>query len=527
MANKVIYQSDARKKIVNGANKLYDAVKVTLGPKGRNVIIGTDFGAPMIVNDGVTIAKAISLEDPFEDLGAKIIIEAASKTNDQVGDGTTSSIVLTTALINEGITYLDKGYNPVIIRNGLNKYAEKILEDIYKRSDKISSLSDIEKVATISSQSHEVGLLIKQAYELSGADSQIIVEESQGMETKLETVKGYSYDRGFLSSYMATDSLKQTALLDNPLVLITDKKINQMQDLIPHLEQAIKESRPLFIICDEISQEVLTTIVMNKLRGVFNCVITKAPSFGDRKHKILEDIAIITKSTFVENEMSISLNSKEIILGSAKKIIVAKEETTIIDGAQSLDVIEQRIKTIKNELDYTTNEYDATKLRERLAKISGGISIIKVGAVTEVELKEKKLRIEDALSSTKCAMKDGIIEGAGKVFYLISEKLDDYNISQEYNIAKNILKVALKAPFLQIVKNTGLDINNILGRISDDIWFDANNFEFVNLKKVGIIDPTSVLISSLRIAISLSSIFLTTECAITTSNTSVKEDELI
>lgn len=529
MANIVKFNDSAKELMAKGIETLYNAVRVTLGPKGRNVIIEQDFGAPLIVNDGVTIAKSIVLGDKFENLGAAVLIEAASKTNDQVGDGTTTAIILAYNLIKYGLEAIKKGTNPVVLRNGLNYYLGHILEQIDRVSTPVQSSEDLKKVATLSSQNREIGEYIAAAYEEVGRDGLVMVEESQGLNTYLDVVKGYSYDRGYLSLYMVNDKEKMEASLDNPLILVTDKKIVNMQELLPHLEKSMKNGRPLFIVCDDMEQEVLSALIVNKLRGVFNVVVTKAPSFGDRKAKLFEDIAVITGATFVDSTIGMNLTDTNIVLGTAVKVVVTKDQTIIIDGGGDKDTILARADAIRNEMAITTSEYDKQKLSERLAKILGGIALIKVGASTEIELKELKLRVEDALNATKAAMKDGIIEGGGKVFYEISEMLRTIKRDPSYGVVCDILIEVLKKPFQQIVTNAGLDFAQVVKEVNNAYWFDASTSKLVRLKQAGIIDPTSVEKSAITSAISIASIFLTTECAIVkeNENKNISEDDLV
>lgn len=529
MANIVKYNEEAKELMANGIKTLYDAVRVTLGPKGRNVIIEQDFGSPLIVNDGVTIAKSIILENKFENLGASVLIEAASKTNDQVGDGTTTAIILAYNIIKEGLDAIRKGVNPVTIRNGLNYYLGHILEAIDKVSTSITSSDDLRHVATISSQSKEIGDFIASAYDEVGRDGLVMVEESQSLNTYLDVVKGYSYDRGYLSLYMVNDKEKMQAVLDKPYILVTDKKIVNMQEILPHLEKTMKSGKPLLIICDDIEQEVLSALIVNKLRGVFNVVVTKAPSFGDRKVKLLEDIATVTGSTFVDSNIGMSLNDEQIILGSASKVVISKEQTVIIDGAGDKDDILKRAESIRLEINHTTSEYDQERLKERLAKILGGVALIKVGASTEIELKELKLRVEDALNATKAAMQEGIIEGGGKVFYEISDQLRQIKREPEYGVVCDILSQVLKKPFQQIVENAGADFLQVIKEVNATYWFDASTSKLVRLKQAGIIDPVSVEKSAITSAISIASIFLTTECAIVKNEPAapLKEDDLV
>lgn len=528
MANIVKFNNEAKTKMAKGINILKEAVQVTLGPKGRNVIIEQEFGAPIIVNDGVTIAKSIVLSDKFENLGASVVIEAASKTNDLVGDGTTTAIILASSLIEEGLDVLSKDFNPVTLRNGLNYFLDFILKEIDKRSTLVKSSADLKQVATISSQSKKIGEFISAAYDEVGPDGLVMVEESQSLDTYLDVVKGYSFDRGYLSLYMANDKEKMQAVLDNPYVLITDKKINNMQELLPHLEKTMKNGKSLLIVCDDMEPEVLSAIVVNKLRGVFNVVVTKAPSFGDRKTKLLEDLSIITGATYVDSSIGMNLLDENIVLGSASKIIVSKDQTIVIDGSGDKEQIIQRAEQIRTDFMNSSSEYDKERLRERLAKIIGGIALIKVGATTEVELKELKLRVEDALNATKAAMLDGIIEGGGKVFYEISKQLLTIDVNEEYIPARDILVKVLQKPFIQIVKNAGLDYKTLVDNLKDDMWFDAATSKIVNLKDAGIIDPTSVAKSAITSAISIASVFLTTECAIVKEEEKpLKEEDLI
>lgn len=523
MSNQLLFSTDARTKMAKGAKILSDAVKVTLGPRGRNVVIEQDFGAPLIVNDGVTIAKSIELKDKFENLGASILIEAATKTNDLVGDGTTTAILLTSKLIEVGLQLVEEGNNPVLIRKGLQFYLEHINKTIDDLSTPVSSSSELAEIASISSGAKEVGYLISKAYEEVGHQGIVTIEESQGLEDYLDVVKGYSYDRGYLSSYMASDKEKQVAVLENPLVFLYDKKIVTMKEILPYLEETMKLARPLLIVCDDIEQEVLGAIVVNKLRGVFNVVVTKAPSFGERKTKQLQDIAMLTHATLVdENTKNLD---KEVILGTAEKIIISKDQTIIVNGSATSDEISSYATSLNKELENTTSEYDKEKLNERIGKIMGGIAVIKIGAETEPVLKEKKLRIEDALNATKAAMQSGVIEGGGKVLYQIASDLKNINAPLEYKPALQMLEIALQAPFEQITSNAGVDKDEILKKITGNMWYDAYTNEIVDLKEKGIIDPASVEKSAIMSAISISGIFLTTECAIINDNIDKKVDE--
>ncbi len=530
MSKELLFAKNARCKMAQGAKILADAVKVTLGPKGKNVVIEQDFGAPLIVNDGVTIAKAISLCDKFENMGAAILIEAASKTNDLVGDGTTTAILLTSKLIEEGLNKVEEGISPVVLRAGLNYYLPYIHQMIDEVSVEVKSVSDLEKIATISSGSHEVGKLISNAYQEVGPSGIITIEESQGLEDYLEVVKGYSFEKGYLSSYMASNEEKTEAVLDNPFVLITDRKINSMQEVVPYLEETIKQSRPLLIICDDITDEVLGAIVLNKLRGVFNCVVVKAPSFGERKQKVLQDIALLTNAKIIDSTIGMDFSEAPLeVLGLCEKATISKDQTVIINSSIPSEVILNYVEGINNELSHTTSEYDQEKLRARIAKLLGGIAQIRIGAETEVVLKEKKLRIEDALNATTAATISGVIEGGGKVLYQIAEKLKNIIAPREYLDACEILEKTLKAPFYQILENAGANQSEVLKQVTDTMWYDALTGKIVNMKDAGIIDPASVEKSAIMSAISIAGIFLTTECAIVdhTKNQEVNEENLL
>lgn len=530
MSNKLLFSQDARNSMAKGAKTLSDAVKVTLGPKGRNVVIEQDFGAPLIVNDGVTIAKSIVLENKFENLGASILIEAATKTNDLVGDGTTTAILLTSTMIEEGMKKISDGVSSVVLRNGLNHYLPVINQMIDEESVSVESYDDLEKIATISSGIKEVGILIKEAYQSVGKDGIITIEESQGLEDYLDVVKGYSLDKGYISSYMVNNQAKGEAVLDKPFVLVTDKKIISMQELVPFLEEAIKNSKPLFILCDDIEQEVLGALVVNKLRGVFNVVVVKAPSFGERKINQLKDICMLTGATLVDSSVGMMLSNSNLdVMGISEKIIVNKDQTVILANNSLTDEINEYAKCLQNELSYITSTYDIDKLNERIAKILGGIAQIKIGAETEVVLKEKKLRIEDALNATRAAMKSGVIEGGGKVLFNIAKALQSYVGPVEYEPSKEVLVSALMSPFKQICNNAGVSYEEILNNITDDLWYDALNNKIINMKDSGIIDPASVEKSAIMSAVSISGIFLTTECAITSNDAkeNVNEENLL
>ena len=519
------YSNDARIAMEKGIEKLYNAVKVTLGPKGRNVIIEQEFGTPLITNDGVTIAKAIDLDDKYENIGAKMLIEAASKTNDVVGDGTTTAIILAYNLIKEGLVKINEGYNPVDLRKGFEYYLNIILEEIQKVTEPINSSKDLNKVATISSGNKMIGTLLEQAYEYIGLDGLITLEESRGLETEIEVTQGYSFDRTLLSPYLANDESGKIEL-ENPLILVTNKKITLMQEIVPYLEEAIKRTRPILIICDDMDSSVLNTVVLNKLRGVFNVCVVKSPAYGDRKIKQLEDIALYTASRFINSEFGENVEALPEFLGEAEKVIISKEKTSIINGKQNPLVIKERINQLIVDYNKADNEYDKEKLAERISKLSGGVAVIKVGAPTEVELKELKLRIEDAISATKAASQGGIVEGGGKVFYQISEYLETLT-NEVYAVEKEIICKVLKEPFYQILKNAGFE--NIKKTNESGYWFDCLTEQYLDYKENGILDPASVAVKTITHAISVSSVFLTTECAITLNveKKEVNEDNLI
>lgn len=525
MAKEIKFSNDIRDKIAQGVYTLNEAVRYTLGPKGRNVIISEEYGAPLIINDGVSIAKRVELKDQFENLGAKTLVEASIKTNDLVGDGTTSAIIVSSSLILNGFKKIKEGVNPVILRKGLNYYLPLIVDYLNQHSTNIETNEDIYKVAYVSSADEEVSKLISEAYDEIGKDGVITLEESQSMETSLVIVNGYSYDRGYLSSYMANPSNMQAELI-NPYVLIIDQKITNMNELVPFLEVAIKESRPLFLICEDIEQEVLSTLVVNKLRGVVNIVCTKAPGFGQKKTSMLEDIALLTKASFVDTPLKNVPTFDNTKLGSAKKIIVSNNETIII--SDNKDNLGTRINELKDQLVKTTSEYDKDVLQKRISKLSGGIAIIKAGATTELELKEKKLLIEDAICSTRAALTSGIIPGGGKMFFEISEILKDCQYDK-YLDAKELLIGALKQPFYQLVENAGASVDEVLKQIDKNMWFDASQEQVVDFSSMNVIDPTSVATTVIKNAISVASILLTTECGIVElpSKKEVNEDNLL
>ena len=525
MSISIKYSSDARKSMQQGIDKLSNAVKVTLGPKGRNVIIEQDFGSPLITNDGVTIAKSIELADKYENLGAKMLLEAASKTNDYVGDGTTTAIVLSSALIKHGLEAVNNGTNPVELRKGLEHYQDVIVKEIEKVSVPVNSNKDLRMVATISANNPKIGYLLEEAYDQIGVDGLITLQESRGVETDVVVTQGYSFDRTLLSPYFASNE-NGVLEFENPLVLITNKKISLMQEVVPFLEVAIKKTRPILIICDDMEASVINALVVNKLRGVFNVAVVKAPSYGDKKLKQLEDLAIYTNSIFLNNELDQDLSNPESFLGGCEKVVINKEQTTLINGFATIEKLEARVHSLYEELLKTDYEYEQEKLKERIAKLHGGVAVIRVGAPTEIELKEQKLRIEDAINATRAASRKGIIEGGGKVFYNIATILEG-DTYIEYTEAKNILVKVLKEPLMQILENAGVSKNIAL--VEHNKWYDAATGEYVNYFEKGIIDPADVSINAIKNAISVSSVFLTTECAITLNEEKkqVSEDNLM
>jgi len=510
----------ARKALEAGVNALVDTVKITLGPKGRNVVLGKKFGSPLITNDGVTIAKEIEHEDPFENLGAQIVKEVSTKTNDVVGDGTTSACVLAQAIIKEGLKNVAAGANPMIIKNGILEASEKAVEELKKVSKKVNDKKAIAQVASISAQNTTVGDLIADAMEKVGNDGVITVEESKTMDTNLSIVEGMQFDRGYASSYMVTNTEKMEAILDNPSILITDKKISSIQEILPLLEQVVQSHQKLLIIADDIEGEALTTLVLNKLRGTFNVVAVKAPGFGDRRKAMLEDIAILTGGKVITEEMGLELKETTLAdLGRAKTVKVDKDNTTIVEGAGEKTAIQDRIKSIKSQIEATTSDYDKEKLQERLAKLAGGVAVINVGAATEVEMKEKKLRIEDALAATRAATEEGVVAGGGVALLNCISVVDKFikTLKGDEKTGAEIVRKALEAPIKQIANNAGVDgsvvVNNIANnsKNSNTYGYDALNDTYVDMVASGIIDPTKVVRSALQNAASVAAILLTTE----------------
>ena len=520
MAKEIKYGSEARAALEKGVNQLADTVKVTLGPKGRNVVLDKSFGAPLITNDGVTIAKEIELEDPFENMGAQLVKEVATKTNDVAGDGTTTATVLAQAMIHEGMKNLEAGANPIVLRKGMKKATDKAVEAIASMSSKVSGKHQMARVAAISAGDDKVGDMVADAMEKVANDGVITIEESKTMQTELDVVEGMQFDRGYISAYMATDTEKMEAVLDDPYILITDKKISNIQEILPVLEQLVQSGKKLLIIAEDIEGEALTTLVLNKLRGTFTAVGVKAPGYGDRRKAMLQDIAILTGGTVISEEVGLELKDATIeMLGRAKSVKVQKESTVIVDGMGDKAAIADRIKTIKAEIENTKSEFDKEKLQERYAKLSGGVAVIRVGAATETEMKEAKLRMEDALAATRAAVEEGIICGGGSAYIHASKevaKLVDTLEGDEKTGGKVILK-ALEAPLFHIAVNAGLEGAVIINKVRESevgVGFDAYNEQYVNMVDAGILDPAKVTRTALQNATSVASTFLTTEACV-------------
>jgi len=520
MAKEIMYSGEARKKIETGVNKLADTVKITLGPKGRNVILDKKFGAPLITNDGVTIAREIDIEDAYENMGAQLIKEVATKTNDVAGDGTTTAILLAQAIIREGLKNVAAGANPMILKQGIEKAVAVAVDQIKKESVIIENKSDIADVASISAADREIGELISEAMEKVGNDGVITVEESKTFGTQLEVVEGMQFDRGYVSPYMVTDTDKMEALLADPYILITDKKIGNIQEILPILEQIVESGGKLLIIAEDIEGEALATLVVNKLRGTFECIAVKAPGFGDRRKAMLQDIAILTGGSVISEELGYELKDTKIeMLGRAKSVKIDKDNTTIIDGAGAKKEISERIRQIKTQIEDTTSEFDKEKLQERLAKLSGGVAVIQVGAVTETEMKEKKLRIEDALNATKAAVEEGIVSGGGAALVCAIPAVNKLvkKLEGDEKTGATIILRALQEPARQIAINAGLEGSVVVERIIHEkpgIGFDVLKNEYVNMIEAGIVDPTKVTRSALQNAASISAMILTTEAAV-------------
>jgi len=519
MAKEVLFGNEARQKMVQGVDILADTVKVTLGPKGRNVILDKAFGSPLITNDGVTIAKEIELEDKFENMGARLVAEVASKTNDIAGDGTTTATVLAQALIREGIKNIAAGASPIILRKGMDAALQTAVTELQKISAPVSGKTEIASVAAISAADEEVGELIAEAMEKVGTDGVITLEESKGFETELEVVEGMMFDRGYMSMYMITDNERMEAVLENPYILITDKKISNIEDLLPILEQVMQTGKQLLIIADDIEGQALSTLVVNRLRGALNVTAVKAPGFGDRRKEMLEDIAVLTNGTYITEDLGHELKNTTIeMLGTAGRVVVTKDNTTIVDGAGGQDKVSARVETIRKQLADTTSEFDKDKLQERLAKLAGGVAVIKVGAATETELKERKLRIEDALNATRAAVEEGIVAGGGTALINIYDtvaatKAENNDMQTGINIVLN----ALEAPARQMAANAGYEPAVIAHQLRNEkpgVGFDAATGEWKDMAQSGIVDPTKVVRSALQNAVSISSVFLTTEAAV-------------
>lgn len=523
MAKQIKFGEDARRALESGVNQLAATVKITLGPKGRNVVLARKFGSPLITNDGVTIAKEIELEDAFENMGAQIVKEVSTKTNDVAGDGTTTAVVLAQEIIKEGSKNVAAGANPIILKKGIDQGVEVAVEHLRSISKRIEGKKAIAQVASISASDEKVGELISEAMEKVGTEGVITVEESKTMKTELTVVEGMQFDRGYASPYMATNLEKMEAELDNPLILITDKKVSVIQELLPLLEQIVKTGRKLLIIAEDVEGEALTTLVLNKLRGTFTCVAVKAPGFGDRRKAMLEDIAILTGGRVITSELGLELKDATIdMLGSAKMVRVDKDNTTIVDGAGDSNAIKERVSQIRTQLANTTSEYDKEKLQERIAKLAGGVAVINVGAATEIELKEKKLRIEDALSATRAAVEEGIVPGGGVALLSAIPELDKLirNLSGDVKTGAMIVREVLKAPVMQIAQNAGVDGGVIVYKIlkenknKPNFGYDALNDRYVDMVEAGILDPTKVTRSALQNAASVAGTLLTTESVV-------------
>ena len=520
MAKEIKYGAEARKALESGVNQLADTVRVTLGPKGRNVVLDKSFGSPLITNDGVTIAKEIELSDAFENMGAQLVKEVATKTNDVAGDGTTTATVLAQAMVNAGMKNLAAGANPIILRKGMKKATECAVEAIAKMSQKVDGKNHIARVAAISAGDDEVGQLVADAMEKVSGDGVITIEESKTMQTELDLVEGMQFDRGYISAYMATDMDKMEAVLDNPYILITDKKISNIQEILPLLEQIVQSGAKLLIIAEDVEGEALTTLIVNKLRGTFNVVAVKAPGYGDRRKAMLEDIAILTGGKVISSELGYELKDTTMdMLGRAKSVKVQKENTVIVDGEGEKSAIQSRIAQIKNQIEETTSDFDREKLQERLAKLAGGVAVIRVGAATETEMKEAKLRLEDALAATRAAVEEGIICGGGSAYIHASKEVEKLaaTLEGDEKTGAGIVLKALEAPLYHIVANAGLEGSVIINRVKESeagVGFDALKEEYVDMVKAGILDPAKVTRSALQNATSVASTLLTTESVV-------------
>ena len=529
MAKKIIYGEDARKALLSGVNQLADTVKITLGPRGRNVVLDKKFGAPLITNDGVTIAKEIELEDPFENMGAQLVKEVSTKTNDVAGDGTTTATLLAQALIREGMKNVAAGANPMVVKKGIQKAVDKAVETVMNNYKKVNVTDDITRVATISAADEFIGQLIAEAMEKVGSDGVITVEESKTAETYSEIVEGMMFDRGYVSPYMVTDTEKMVATIDDAYILITDKKITNIQEILPLLEQVVQSGKKLVIIAEDVEGEALATLILNKLRGTFTCVAVKAPGFGDRRKEMLQDIAILTGGQVITEELGLDLKDTTVAqLGRARQVKIEKENTIIVDGAGNAEEIKNRVSQIRTQIENTTSEFDKEKLQERLAKLAGGVAVIKVGAATEIEMKEKKLRIEDALAATKAAVEEGIVAGGGVALInaipSVESLLSSANDDEKTGVA--IVLKALEEPLRQIAKNAGVEGSVIINRIKNenkiDFGYNARTEEYVDMISAGIVDPTKVTRSALQNAASVAAMVLTTESLVT----DIKEEKV-
>lgn len=515
MAKEILFNEEARRALGRGVDQLANAVKVTLGPKGRNVVLDKKFGSPTITNDGVTIARDIELPDPFENMGAQLVKEVATKTNDVAGDGTTTATVLAQAMIQEGMRNVAAGANPMILKKGIETAVKTLVEEIKKRSIKVSGKAEIAQVASVSAADEEIGGLIAEAMEKVGNDGVITVEESKGLQTALNVVEGMQFDRGYISPYMVTDPDRMEAVMDNPYILITDRKISAIADMLPTLEKVVKVGKELLIIAEDVEGEALATLVVNRLRGTFKAVAVKAPGFGDRRKAMLEDIAILTGGTVITEDMGRKLDSVELEdLGTARQVRITKDETTIIDGAGDKDVIAKRVNQIRAQVEETSSDFDREKLQERLAKLSGGVAVIEVGAATEVEMKDKKLRIEDALNATRAAVEEGIVAGGGTTFIDIIPALNTLEATGDVQTGINLVKRAVEEPLRQIAYNAGLEGSVVVEKVKNTeagVGFNALNEEYIDMVKAGIVDPAKVTRSALQNAASIASLVLTTE----------------
>ena len=515
MAKEILFNEEARRALGRGVDQLANAVKVTLGPKGRNVVLDKKFGSPTITNDGVTIARDIELPDPFENMGAQLVKEVATKTNDVAGDGTTTATVLAQAMIQEGMRNVAAGANPMILKKGIETAVKTLVEEIKKRSIKVSGKSEIAQVASVSAADEEIGGLIAEAMEKVGNDGVITVEESKGLQTALNVVEGMQFDRGYISPYMVTDPDRMEAVMDNPYILITDRKISAIADMLPTLEKVVKVGKELLIIAEDVEGEALATLVVNRLRGTFKAVAVKAPGFGERRKAMLEDIAILTGGTVITEDMGRKLDSVELTdLGTARQVRITKDETTIIDGVGDKDVIAKRVSQIRAQVEETTSEFDREKLQERLAKLSGGVAVIEVGAATEVEMKDKKLRIEDALNATRAAVEEGIVAGGGTTFIDIIPALNTLEATGDVQTGINLVKRAVEEPLRQIAYNAGLEGSVVVEKVKNTeagVGFNALTEEYIDMVKAGIVDPAKVTRSALQNAASIASLVLTTE----------------